>query len=326
MAAQKMEHPWRKRRVGVLMGGLSSERDVSFRSGKAVAKALKGLGYQVTEIDAGRDLAQVLVRNRIDVVFNALHGKYGEDGCVQGLLEIVGVPYTGPGVAASAMSMDKSAAKKIFRAAGLTEAPFVELERRQFPAPAAFRSFESPFGLPVVVKPNDEGSSVGVSVVKTRAKLAPALAAAFRYSSKVLVEQYVKGREIAVAVLGERALGTVEIRTRREFYDYKAKYTRGETKYLVPAPLDPVVEHRLSADAIVASKVIACEGVSRVDFIVTDTFENYVLEVNTLPGLTELSLVPKIAAQAGIPFPVLCEQILDLASLKLDSGQEGTRR
>ncbi len=299
------------------MGGLSSEREISFRSGKAISSALKGLGYNVIDIDAGRDLAQVLAQKKIDVVFNALHGKYGEDGCVQGLLEVVGIPYTGPGVTASALSMDKAAAKKIFRAAGLTESPFVELDRRQFGTPRALKEYNSPFGFPVVVKPNDEGSSVGVSVVKTKAKLASALQDAFKYSGKVLVERFIKGREIAVAVLGDRALGTVEIRTRREFYDYKAKYTKGETEYLVPAPLDTVVEHRLAADAILAHKVIGCDGLSRIDFIVTDTFENFVLEVNTLPGMTELSLVPKIAARAGIPFPALCEQILDTASLKL---------
>lgn len=310
-------HPFRKKRVGVLMGGLSTEREVSLRSGKAIATALKGLGYSVMEIDAGRDLAQALVQKKIDVVFNALHGKYGEDGCVQGLLEIVGIPYTGPGVAASAMSMDKSAAKKIFRAAGLTEAPFVELDRRQFSTPKSFSGYASPFGYPVVVKPNDEGSSVGVTIVKSKAKLPGALREAFRYSSKVLIERFIKGREIAVAVLADRALGTVEIRTKREFYDYKAKYTKGQTDYLVPAPLDTVVEHRLAADAIVAHKVIGCDGLSRIDFIVTDTFENYVLEVNTLPGMTELSLVPKIAARAGIAFPELCERILDTASLKL---------
>ncbi len=318
------EHPWKQKKVGVLMGGLSSERDVSLRSGKAISGALKSLGYSVVDIDAGRDLAQVLIQKKVDVVFNALHGKYGEDGCVQGLLEIAGIPYTGPGVTSAAISMDKAAAKKIFRAAGLTEAPFVELDVRQYGTPAAAKAYNSPFGYPVVVKPNDEGSSVGVSIVKTRAKLADALRDAFGYSQKVIVERYVKGREIAVAVLGDRALGTVEIRTRREFYDYKAKYTKGETEYLVPAPLDTVIEHRLSADAILAHKVTGCDGLSRIDFIVTDTFENYVLEVNTLPGMTELSLVPKIAARAGIPFPQLCERILDTASLKL--GGKGKKR
>ncbi len=311
----------KKTRVGVVMGGLSAEREVSLLSGTAIHKALKAKGYAAAAIDAGRELARDLRSKKIQAVFNALHGKWGEDGCVQGMLEVMGIPYTGSGVTASAICMDKSASKKIFAAAGLRTASFIELRLPAKDAAGAIRDARSPFGYPCVVKPSDEGSSVGVSLVSEEAGLAKALQAAAKFSRHLLIERYVQGREIAVAILGGKPLGTVEIKTRRAFYDYKAKYTKGETQYLVPAPLEAVVERRVMDEARRAHEAAGCRGLSRVDMILADGVEADILEVNTLPGMTELSLVPRIAAQAGLSFEDLCEEILRGAALDLDGGR-----
>ena len=302
-------------KVGVLLGGLSSEREISLRSGTAMAKALKARGYKVSTIDVGRDLPAKLTRAKIEVAVNGLHGKWGEDGCVQGLLEVMGIPYTGSGVVASAICMDKAATKRIIAAAGLTTASFIELRVPTKGAGAYLESVASPFGYPVVVKPNAEGSSVGVELVQKAGELPRVLKKAARGAKHLILEKYISGRELSVAVLDGKPLGTVEIKTRRQFYDYKAKYTKGETEYLVPAPLDAVVERRLMDEAARAHTILGCKGVSRVDFILEDGLEGNILEVNTLPGMTELSLVPKIAAGAGYSFENLCEEILKGAGL-----------
>lgn len=304
-------------KVGVLLGGLSSEREVSLRSGTAMAKALKARGYKVATIDVGRDLPSRLTRAKIDVAVNALHGKWGEDGCVQGLLEVMGIPYTGSGVVASAICMDKAATKRILSAAGLSTASFIELRIPAKGVAAYLESVESPFGYPVVVKPNSEGSSVGVEMVQRAGELQRVLKGAARKSKHLLLEKFIAGRELSVAVLDGKPLGTVEIKTRRNFYDYKAKYTKGETEYLVPAPLDAVVERRLMDEAARVHTLLGCRGVSRVDFILADGLEGNILEINTLPGMTELSLVPQIAAGAGYSFEDLCEEILKGASLSV---------
>lgn len=304
-------------KVGVLLGGLSSEREVSLRSGTAMAKALKARGYKVATIDVGRDLPSRLTRAKIDVAVNALHGKWGEDGCVQGLLEVMGIPYTGSGVVASAICMDKAATKRILSAAGLSTASFIELRIPAKGVAAYLESVESPFGYPVVVKPNSEGSSVGVEMVQRAGELQRVLKGAARKSKHLLLEKFIAGRELSVAVLDGKPLGTVEIKTRRNFYDYKAKYTKGETEYLVPAPLDAVVERRLMDEAARVHTLLGCRGVSRVDFILAEELEGNILEINTLPGMTELSLVPKIAAGAGYSYEDLCEEILKGASLSV---------
>ncbi|MEW6776632.1 MAG: D-alanine--D-alanine ligase [Bdellovibrionota bacterium] len=308
-------------RVGVLLGGLSSEREVSIRSGTAILKALKSKGYRAVPIDARRDLPRHLIAKKVQVAFNALHGKWGEDGCVQGLLEVMGIPYTGSGVVASALCMDKSASKKIFAAAGLSTPSFIEVSIPEKGAQSFIAKMRSPFPYPVVVKPAHEGSSVGVGLVERPADFRAAVKAAAKWGRKILVEKYVKGPEVAVAVLGGKALGTVEIRTRRKFYDYKAKYTKGETQYLVPAPIDRIVGRRVMDAAVRAQEVTGCEGLSRVDFILDDGIEPNVLEVNTLPGMTELSLVPQIARAGGMSFEDLCEHILLGARLKLGEAK-----
>lgn len=301
----------RSQRIAVLLGGPSAEREVSLRSGAAVACALRRRGFDVTEIDAGRDLAARLVEARIEVAFLALHGRWGEDGCVQGLLEFMGIPYTGSGVLASALGMDKVATKRVLAAQGLPLADWIEV-----PEGAGVSVGQLPFGLPCVVKPSREGSSVGVHVVKSEAELAPALEDASRHKGAVLVEKYVKGREINVAVLGDRALGAIEIVPANGFYDYAAKYTAGTTRYVFPAPLDQENYDRVCSIALDAHRALGCSGATRTDLIVGDSGETIVLEVNTLPGMTETSLLPKIAEGVGIGFDELCERILCDASLK----------
>ena len=299
-------------RVAVLLGGVSSEREVSLRSGAAVAAALRRLGHAVTEIDAGPDLAERLAEVRPEAVFIALHGRFGEDGCVQGLLELLGLPYTGSGVLASALAMDKVLAKRLFRAAGLPVPPGVdglatELVRRPLESLG--------LSLPVVVKPRSEGSSVGVSIVRDPAALAGALAAAAVHGPHVLLERYVAGREVHVAVLDGRPLGTIEVVPSAEFYDYAAKYQRQDTQYICPARLSPAAEAAALDVAARAHQALGCRGVTRADLIVTPAGEPYLLEVNTLPGMTATSLVPKIACGLGMSFEDLCATLLAGARL-----------
>jgi D-alanine-D-alanine ligase len=292
----------KSKRIGVLLGGLSSEREVSLKTGAAAVAALGSLGYDAVPIDVGRDLAHVLQRERIEVAFNALHGTYGEDGCVQGLLELLGIPYSGSGVLASAMGMDKIISKYVFEREGLPVAEYAIL--RQGGEPAA-----PPFGFPCVVKPRSEGSSVGVTIVQAQRDLAAAVAEARRHGADVLIERYIAGREVCVAVLDDEPLGTVEIRPQRAFYDYQAKYLSGDTRYLAPAPLDPPVERRLLELGARAHSALGCRGATRADFRLSEAGEPYLLEVNTLPGMTEKSLLPMVAAQRGIGFGALCERL-----------------
>ncbi len=304
---------WTGKRVAVLYGGKSTEREVSLRTGKACADALVSKGYDVTLVDVDDDLAARLKAARTDVAFNALHGRWGEDGCVQGLLEVMRVPYTGSGVLASAMGMDKVVAKAMFKALGLAL-----IEYRVFPPGRAgsIGAADLPFGIPCVVKPSGEGSSVGVHLVKDAAKLAAACEDAATFKGDVIVERYVKGTEVNVAVLDGKALGAIEIVPANEFYDYAAKYTAGTTKYFYPARIPDAHRARVMEAAEVAHRGLGCAGVTRVDFIVAQDGTPYILEINTLPGMTATSLVPKIAAGLGIPFPELCERILDSAALK----------
>jgi D-alanine-D-alanine ligase len=301
-------------RIGVLLGGMSVEREVSLRSGAAVVKALRGLGYAVVEIDTQKDLPQRLLAEKVEVAFIALHGRYGEDGCVQGLLESMFIPYTGSGVLASSVGMEKVLSKQIFIAHGIPT-----------PQHMAFRSAREalaatdalPFPFPVVVKPSREGSSVGVHICKTREQYRAAVDDAAQYAGLLLVEQFIKGREVQGAVLDGEALGAIEIVPAREFYDYEAKYTAGSgTRYLFPAPIQPDQYERVNEVCLAAHTALGCSGATRSDVIVTDKGEVFILEVNTLPGMTELSLLPKIAAGRGIDFGQLCERLLLGASLK----------
>lgn len=301
--------------VAVLLGGSSAEREVSLVTGRACADALREAGYRVAEIDVGRDVAALVeaLTPPPDAVFNALHGRWGEDGCVQGLLEAMGIPYTGSGVLASAMGMDKVVSKAMFKALGLSV-----IDYRVFPAAraASIAPSDLPFGIPCVVKPSGEGSSVGVHLVKDPAKLQAACLDAATFKGDVIVERYLKGSEVNVAVLDGKALGAIEIVPANEFYDYAAKYTAGTTKYFYPARIPEDHVKRVMEAASLAHRGLGCAGVTRVDFIVAPDGTPYILEINTLPGMTATSLVPKIAAGLGLPFPELCERILDGAALK----------
>ncbi|ACL67237.1 D-alanine/D-alanine ligase [Anaeromyxobacter dehalogenans 2CP-1] len=304
---------WTGKRVAVLYGGRSSEREVSLRTGAACADALRQKGHEVVLLDVDLEVAARLRAERVEVAFVALHGRFGEDGSIQGLLESMAIPYTGSGVLASAMGMDKTVSKAIFRSLGLAVADY-----RVFPRASAgsIGVGDLPFGLPCVVKPAGEGSSVGVHLVNEAAELGPACRDAASHAGDVIVERYVKGTEVDVAVLDGKALGAIEIVPANAFYDYAAKYTAGTTKYFYPARLPEAHVRAVMQAAEAAHRGIGCSGVTRVDFIVAGDGTPYILEVNTLPGMTATSLVPKIAAGLGLSFPDLCERILDGAALK----------
>ncbi|MBM3570608.1 MAG: D-alanine--D-alanine ligase [Alphaproteobacteria bacterium] len=288
--------------VAVLQGGLSAEREVSLSSGKAVIEALKHSGYRVTPIDAGRDLAEALGRAKPDVVFNALHGRFGEDGCVQGVLELLRLPYTHSGLLASALAMEKPMAKRLFLEAGIPVPEGVVMARRDVTG-------NPPFDPPYVVKPTNEGSSVGVRIVRADDNRPPFDAENWPFGDTVLVERYVPGREIQVAVMGDRVLGAIEIRTPRGFYDYDAKYVPGLSEHLMPAPIHPKAYDEACRLAMAAHSTLGCRGVSRTDMRYDDTQGEpgrlVVLEINTQPGMTPTSLVPEIARHRGISFEQL---------------------
>ena len=309
------------KRVLVLMGGWSAEREVSLSSGAEVARALLEQGYLVDTLDVSRDVARLIAAlspptgPKPDVVFNALHGKGGEDGTVQGLLDLLEIPYTHSGVLASALAMDKPAAKQAFVAAGLRCPEGVVVPRE-----VLLRG--DVMARPYVVKPPAEGSSVGVRIVREQDNAQVFDAETWMFGEEVLVERYIPGREITVAVLGEptgpRALGALEIRPLGGFYDYTAKYTDGQAVHLMPAPLEPAIYDEALRIAETAHRELGCRGVSRADLRYDDTQgapgELYLLEVNTQPGMTPLSLVPEIAASAGILFPQLVSWMVENAA------------
>jgi D-alanine-D-alanine ligase len=297
-------------RIGVLMGGLSSEREVSLESGAGVLAALRGRGHDVIGInwEEGTSLSGELVENDIAVVWNALHGTFGEDGAVQGLLTCMHIPYTGSGILASALAMDKVASRRVFESVGLN------MPRcRIIPRDADARPILSDLSPPLAVKPAYEGSSVGVTIVLEAAQLAPAVELARKHRGPTLVEDYIAGLEIQTAILGDEVLGSVDVRPAQGFYDYAAKYKRDDTQYLIPPPMDPEVLERVESLALAAHRALGCSGYSRVDLRVTTAGEPFLLEVNTLPGMTSHSLVPKIAAYRGMSYAELCERILALA-------------
>ncbi len=313
-----MSGKWKGKRVAVLMGGTSKERDISLKTGSAISSALGRLGYDVSDIDVGggAELVAALGRVRPDVALIALHGKFGEDGCIQGLLEMMRVPYTGGGVLASAVGMDKIICKKIAREIGVPCAKEMIFESGVLSVDQFVSDFDMEF--PVIVKPSREGSTINMSIVKGRGELAAAIEMAVESDDKVIVEKYVKGREVTVGVLNGEALPTLEIAPKSGFYDYKSKYTKGMTEYIVPARIDEGVSTKLMRWSETLCKAIECEGTARVDYIVPDGGDPVFLEVNTIPGMTELSLVPKAAAHIGIGFDEVCERLLDGARLKVN--------
>jgi D-alanine-D-alanine ligase len=298
--------------VAVLMGGWSAEREVSLRSGNACAAALTRRGYKITPIDVGRDIAAVLTATRPDVALNVLHGRPGEDGTLQGLLEILGIPYSHSGVMASAVAMQKDYAKAMFRAYGVPVAEDRVVSRLE----AAKAHLLPP---PYVIKPVAEGSSVGVFIVTENHPHPPQ--ELFRddwaFGDKVMVERYVAGKELTCAVMGDRALDVIEIVPTTRFYDYEAKYAAGGSKHLLPAPILPNVYQEVRRLALAAHNALGCRGVSRADFRYDDRGSGQLicLEVNTQPGMTETSLVPELAAYAGITFDELVQWMVEDASI-----------
>ncbi|MGO9014483.1 MAG: D-alanine--D-alanine ligase [Dissulfurispiraceae bacterium] len=306
-----------EKRIGVLAGGTSAEREVSLKSGNAVFKALIDLGYDAVFIDVSDNVCQAIREEGVEIAYVVLHGGHGENGAIQGMLEVMGVPYTGSGILASALAMDKETSKTVFLSREIPVAPFISVSKKQVENPGATNTgvvtAAADFPLPWVVKPATEGSSIGVSIVRDEVELAAALKEAFAYGERVLVERYIKGKEIQIGILGQMVLGGVEVRPLREFYTYEAKYTPGLTNYILPPEIGPSAYDTLKVSALRAHNALGCSGATRVDFILDEFNNPFLLEVNTIPGMTETSLLPKIAKLAGIDFPDLIERILALS-------------
>lgn len=338
--------------IVVLTGGTSSERNVSYASSKAIYSALKSSGHNVHLIDPAygkeqpdeekifsehntigeefptaealktfdnRKVIDCINSNlfdNTDIVFIGLHGKFGEDGKIQSLFEMRGVSYTGSGVTASAMAMDKNVTKIFLKYAGVPTPNWMILTDKNFSLTKIHEMIKNNFSYPLVIKPNDEGSTVGLSIIKENEKdnrLNIAVAEAFQYSESVIIEEYIPGKEVTVTILGDEALPIVEIKPKDGFYDYEHKYTSGKTEYICPAVLDEKISESLKADALKAHRALGCKIYSRVDFRLNHEQKHYCLEINTLPGLTELSLVPKAAQSAGLSFPQLLNKIIELS-------------
>lgn len=292
--------------VAVAYGGWSAEREVSLNTGLGVAAALEQKGYRVTLIDVCPNVAADIIACKPDVVFNALHGRYGEDGCFQGLLEMMKIPYTHSGVLASAVAMEKPVAKIHFRAAGIPVPEGRVVTKQEVLAGDVLPR-------PFVLKPIDEGSSVGVHIFH-KGENNRVAEQDWDYSrDEVLAEQYIKGRELQAAVLNGKALGVIEIRPKGEFYDYTAKYTDGMAEHLMPAPVEPEAYNRIMQYAELAHKTLGCRGLTRSDFLYDESGNIYLLEINTQPGMTALSLSPEIAAHAGINYAELCHILVKSA-------------
>lgn len=301
-----------KKRVGVLVGGLSAEREVSIASGDAICAALESLGHDVVRVFVDRDIDRVLRQTPIDVAFIALHGTYGEDGCIQGMLEMMGIPYTGADVLASALAFDKLKAKEMFRLYNVPTPPYYVIDADRL---GHIEDVHGSFGFPAFVKPRRSGSSVGAGKASDLIELHQRCEDAARFDRSVLVERFVAGREVAVGVLDGRALGAIEIVPTASFYDYRSKYQSGQSTYHFPARLTPTRYKGVLNIAERAVRSVGATGATRVDLLVTEGENEYVLEVNTLPGMTPTSLLPKIAAGAGYDFAALCDAILARAGL-----------
>ena len=302
-------------KIAVLYGGDSAEREVSLRSGEAIAKGLKSSGYEVVLVDTkGYCLSQLSELN-VDRAFIALHGRGGEDGCVQGALEFMGIPYTGSGVLGSALSMDKNRSKQVMQAIGLPTAPFVIVDKADY-QPEHVEAILAQLGGKVMVKPAHEGSSIGMAMAETTKQLSEALNAAFMFDDEILVEAWINGPEYTVSILGNEALPAIHMETPNEFYDYAAKYQSNTTQYHCPCHLSVEDECELQSLALKAFKATGAKGWGRVDVMRNEKNEWQILEVNTVPGMTETSLVPKAAKVHGLDFSQLVCKIVELSKSK----------
>ena len=291
------------------MGGLSPEREVSLTTGQAVFAAIQKNGLEAVALDVDRDIALNLKKSGIDVAFIALHGTYGEDGTIQGILEYAKIPYTGSGVLGSSIAYDKVKSKEIFKFNNIPSADYQVFNRKQKNIPARI------LDLPVAVKPSTQGSSIGISIVKDEREWQKALELAFKYSEEVLVEKFIEGRLLAIGMNGEQPFPIVHIKPKSEFYDYESKYTEGKTDYVCPAELSAEEKSRCEDAAIRVVRALKSRGIPRVDVILDDKGTPYVLEINTIPGMTPVSLLPMAAKQAGLDFDELVIEILATAQL-----------
>ena len=303
--------------IGILMGGCSSEREISLKSGKAVYNALKEIGCNasslVLESQDEKEVANLVGKAGIDLAFIALHGPFGEDGAIQTILEKIGIPYTGSDPKASQRAIDKVVTQTLLRDNGLPVADFVifsKQDKKSAPNIGKIKKF------PVVVKPAREGSSIGITLVQAKKDLEKAMEAAFAYGPEILIEQYIKGREMTVGILANEALPIVEIKTKAKFFDFQAKYQNPTTEYVVPAELPSEATREIQQVALKAYRLIGCSDFSRIDFMLDAKNNPFVLEINTIPGFTATSLLPKAAAAAGYTFSALCLKIIQLAYIK----------
>jgi len=309
------EPSFKRKKVGVLMGGLSREREISLKTGKAIQKALAEKGYHVCPIDVGQDIGEILVKKKIEGAFIALHGRFGEDGTIQGMLELMRIPYTGSGILASALALHKIMSKKVFLYEKIPTPSFEVLHRKEIEKDPG-RTISLP--LPYVVKPSREGSTIGVSIVRTEEERLRALQEAGKYDEEILVEGFMKGKEITVGILEDIPLPIIEIVPKSGFYDYHSKYTKGETEYIIPARIPREKYLYAQEMGLKAFQTLGCSGFARVDMMTDEEGNPYVIDVNTMPGMTETSLFPKAASYAGIAFEDLVERILLGASLKIE--------
>ena len=315
---QSMKDPsLKKKKIGVLMGGLSREREISIRTGKAIRKALVEKGYDACCLDVGRDIAERLLKEKIDIAFIALHGRFGEDGTIQGMLELMGIPYTGSGVLASALCLHKVMTKKILLQERIPTPPFESFRREEIEKD---RIETVPLPLPLVVKPAREGSTIGISIVRKEEELSGALKEAAKYDDEILVETFIQGKEITVGILNDIALPIIEISPKSGFYDYHSKYTKGETEYIIPARIPREKYLYAQEISLRAFQSLRCSGCVRVDLMTDEEGNPFIIDVNTMPGMTETSLLPKAAAHVGLSFGELAERILLGAALKTEQG------
>jgi D-alanine-D-alanine ligase len=305
-------------KVAVLMGGRSAERPVSLKSGTMVLAALKKKGVSAHAFDPKERGLEELIRERFDRVFVILHGRYGEDGTIQGALELLGIPYTGSGVLASALAMDKWRTKLVWQSSGIPT-PRSELLARD----SDMQAVATRLGLPIMVKPANEGSSIGMTKVKSARELAEAHALASNYDRVVIAETFVDGVELTAGILGDKPLPLIKLETPREFYDYEAKYQADDTRYVIPCGLPPDAERIVQEEALLAFEALGCRGWGRVDVMLDRSGKPYFLEVNTSPGMTDHSLVPMAARHAGLSFDDLCLRILELARLEEGGNRVG---